>query len=161
MIRFISILLVITNLAFGSEHVVAEFDAAKRSTAELMDAIKREVDKGATVVHFPSGSWRWHDLSKLGLKPKGDENLARIQIKYPTAEFSKKVKTWISENEVKAVQIGIHGKLPADAFFRLEKILTIQKIPYVLFEGSAEAAGEIQLIESDGSLRIITPKKLP
>ena len=78
---------------------------------------------------------------------------------YAVTELSKKVQNWISENEVKAVQIGLHGKLPADAFFRLEKILTKNKISYTLFAGGVGGEGELRLLESDGSLRVLVPEK--
>ncbi len=64
------------------------------------------------------------------------------------------------DNGVKAVQVGLHGELPAEAFFELEPILTELNIPYSLFGGGIGMVGELRLIESDGNLRTLVPENL-
>ena len=154
-------LLLAANLAVGGERVVAEFDAKSRSIGELISAIETEVKQGATVVRFPGGRWKWHDLTKLKLKPVEDDNLVKIQIKLAEVKLRSAVEDWISENKVAAVQIGLHKDLPAETFFNLELILTQLKVPYSLFSGGEFGEGELLLIKSDGRLRILVPKNLP
>lgn len=165
MLRFFLLLLCTVSLAIGRDHVVEDFDVKRRSVAELIETIEKEVSKGATVVRFSAGRWQWHDLSKLGLAKVGlvaekEEELADLRIKYSEKNRFQNVANWVRENEVKAVQIGFHGELPAEAFFELEAILTKLNIPYSLYSGGIGMVGELRLIESDGNLRTFVPENL-
>ena len=133
--------------ASAEEVSVPDF-GEKESCGKMAVIIQEKATKGATVVRFPTGQWKWHDLTRMELPSK--KEMARHEFERDAQELVGEVRKWITTNDVRAVVVVVNDATPADTFFKIERVLTDLHVPYGLASGGNVDNDKIRLIETDG-----------
>ncbi len=142
----------------AGEKEISRFNGEKESIERMSAIIRQAAREGSTVVRFPDGQWIWHDLTRLELPPKRE--LLRKEFDATSADLDESIRKWITERNIKAVQIAIDKESPARLFFKVENLLTGMGMPYALVGGAEVDPDRIILHEADGGVRSLPPKEL-
>lgn len=136
--------------AYAGEKTIKKFDGSVATVSSMSKIIRKEASEGATVVIFPGGRWKWHDLTQLNLPSK----LKPAKKEYPVVfdQLETSIEDWVKELDIKAVLIRMNPKLPADVFFRIEKCLSVLNIPYAVTSTKGLMKDALWLMETDGKL---------
>ena len=156
--RALFILLALTLSALAREITVTNFDAEKKTIADLSTIIRKNAATGHSIIRFPTGQWRWYTPKPQEL-PAG-KKLTRISLKATDKQFLTKLETWLKETNPPGIQVALDPSLPAQTWFQIEQRLRKKKIPNWLVSQASPGKNTVILMETDSQPRVIVPPKL-